>query len=147
MAESIRAGWKTYIFVSSKMPRTSLVDLAAEASMANAVLILNGFEGRPGDMVGMQQFISEINNACCKSHKPAWAIHPKLVDRYHVVAAPSFVVGYGELGTPNNYSLVAGDMTLANALKYMVKESKLDAVRKQADKVYAEAFEGKYNSN
>src|SRR5450631_2636811 len=84
MLQSMRTGWTTYIFVSTLTPRTSLVELAREASQAGAVLVFRGFgatgrdEGTPVDLQAMQRRIAEIDEECCKGRKVAWVVDPRL---------------------------------------------------------------------
>ncbi|HSY28889.1 MAG TPA: TrbC family F-type conjugative pilus assembly protein [Burkholderiaceae bacterium] len=145
MLDSIRADWKTYIFVSSTMPHESLVQLAYDSGQSGAVLVLNGFSGialgAPVNIQVMQKFVGEINAACCKTSKrPGWIIDPKLFERYHVTSVPSFVIAFGDTNRINDYSLVVGDMTLANALKFFAQESKLYGVRERATSVYNKTY-------
>ena len=149
MAESIRAGWSTYIFVSTGTPRASLVDLAHEASRARAVLVFRGFAqdpdappGAPVNLQGLQTFVAGIDAQCCRGARVSWVVDPRLFDRYTVRAAPTFVVAWGDAARPQDYSLIAGDMALANALKSMAQHSALPGIRKRAAAVYTQAFGG-----
>jgi conjugal transfer pilus assembly protein TrbC len=145
MVDSIRTGWSTYIFVSTTMPRLALVDLAREASQARATLVLRGFAtppGQPVDLPAMQRLIAEIDAACCDKRPVAWMVDPKLFDRYRIRAVPSFVLADGTGADPRSYSLVTGDMALANALKFFAQTSALPAVRDRAAALYALAYAG-----
>jgi type-F conjugative transfer system pilin assembly protein TrbC len=149
MASAIRAGWSTYIFVSSTMPRESLVALAREASLSGAVLVLRGFgpgartAGEPVNLGELQKNIAELDAECCKGRRVGWIVDPKLFDRYHVAAVPSFCLAWGEGNGPEDYSLIAGDMLLSNALKFMAQESSLSGIRKRAASLYQSSFEGR----
>lgn len=129
------AQWRTYIFVSTQMPRSSLVALAREASQAHAVLVLNGFGLKDPTLPATQKMIDEINNDCCQPRGAQWLIHPKLYDRYKVKATPTFVLALGEGEGAGDFSRIAGDISLANALKYF-QESKSEGIRKQSKVVY-----------
>ena len=148
MADSIRSGWSTLIFVSTTTPRTSLVDLAREASRAGAVLVFRGFAEDPAytdapvNLQGLQMLVAEIDAQCCKGSKVTWVVDPRIFDRYKVRAAPSFVIAWGDAARPQDYSLVSGDMALANALKTMAQRSALPGIRTRAAAVYAHAFGG-----
>ena len=152
MADSMRAGWSTLIFVSTATPRASLVELAREASRAGAVLVFRGFaqeasqgQGTAVDLQGLQAFVAEIDAQCCKGSKAStatWIVDPRLFDRYKVRTAPTFVVAWGDAARPQDYSLITGDMALANALKSMAQQSALPGIRKRAAAVYAQAFGG-----
>lgn len=145
MVESMRAGWSTYIFVSTTMPRLALVDLAREAAQAHATLVLRGFAtplGQPVDLPAMQRLIAEINTACCDKRPVAWMVDPKLFDRYRVHAVPAFVLANGTSADGRSYSLVTGDMALANALKFFAQTSALPTVRDRAAALYALAYAG-----
>lgn len=154
MLGSIRAGWSTYIFVSTGMPRDTLVALAREASAAGAVLVLRGFAEPAGGVSGvggtapinlqsLQQLVAEVDAACCRDKQVAWMVDPKLFDRYRVAAAPSFCVAWGEGGGAQDFSIVSGDMALASALKFMAQQSTLPGIRKRAAAIYQDAFGGR----
>ena len=132
--------WSTYIFVSSKMPRSSLIELAREASQANALLVFNGFDDKEKNTSSMQKLVTEINTACCGKNGAAWSIHPKLFERYNVKAAPAFVIAHGTGNQPGDFSLVSGDMSLANALKFFAQDSKNTSIRARAGEIYRSAF-------
>ena len=148
MLQSIRTGWSTFIFVSTDMPRETLVSLAQEASLAGATLVFRGFAvadgaaGRPIDLPALQMRIADIDAQCCHGRKVAWMVDPKLFDRYSVSAAPSFCLAWGEGNAAQDFSLVSGDMALANALKFMTQESALPGIRKRAAALYDSAFGG-----
>ena len=149
MVESMRAGWSTLIFVSTATPRASLVELAREASRAGAVLVFRGFaqeasqgQGTSVDLQGLQAFVASIDTQCCKGSKVTWIVDPRLFDRYKVRTAPTFVVAWGDAARPQDYSLITGDMALANALKSMAQQSALPGIRKRAAAVYTQAFGG-----
>ena len=147
MAKSMRAGWSTLIFVSTGTPRASLVELAREASLVGAVLVFRGFAqdlaalpGAPVNLQGLQTFVAGINAQCCKGTRVSWVVDPRLFDLYKVRAAPTFVVAWGDAARPQDYSLISGDMALANALKSMAQHSALPGIRKRAATVYTQAF-------
>lgn len=122
------------------MPRTSLVELASEATKAHALLVFNGFDDKYTNAASMQKLVAEINATCCGKNGAAWTIHPKLFERYNVKAAPAFVIAHGTGNKPGDFSLVSGDMALANALKFFAQNSKIDSIRMRAGDVYRSAF-------
>jgi conjugal transfer pilus assembly protein TrbC len=145
MVESIRAGWATYIFVSTSMPERDLVDLAREASQANATLVFRGFAPNSSNAINLQalqSLVAEIDQRCCSGKPVSWMVDPRLFERYRVQAVPAFVLAFGA-GGPTEYSLVTGDMALANALKFFTQTSALPGVRAQAASVYAQAYGGR----
>ena len=148
MLESLRAGWSTYVFVSTSMPRTAIVDLARESSRAHATLVFRGFPqadgaaGRPVDFQALELFVARINAECCKGSNASWMVDPRLYDRYGVRAVPSFVVAWGESAKPQDFSRVDGDMALANALKFFAQQSAIPGIRSRAADVYSSAFGG-----
>ena len=101
---------------------------------------MNGFGKSVKDLQATQKWVAEINQTCCQKRKVNWIIDPKLFDRYHVTVAPSFVLGFGTSAKEGDYSLVAGDMTLANALKFFNKESKIEKIREEARHVYNKTY-------
>lgn len=141
LVESFRdPQWSTYIFVSSKMPRSSLIELAREATKAQALLVFNGFDDKEKNTASMQKLVAEINTACCGKNGAAWSIHPKLFERYNVKVAPAFVIAHGTGNQPGDFSLVSGDMSLANALKFFAQDSKNNSIRTRAGDIYRSAF-------
>jgi conjugal transfer pilus assembly protein TrbC len=141
MQEEILAEWKTYIVVSSAMPREQLVSLAHEAGIANAVIVLNGFPGGDTNLQSSQKMITEINEACCDKQNPSrWIIEPRISRRYHITAAPSFVIARGESTRNEDFSVITGDIDLANALKYMAQRSGSAEIRRVAATTYQRTF-------
>jgi conjugal transfer pilus assembly protein TrbC len=149
LAEDMRKGWQTYVFVSSHMPRTSLIELAREAGLAKATLVLRGFDvprGEPIDLVRTQRFVGQINQACCSAKgapTPHWVVDPKLFDLYQVKSAPAFALAWPGSADAATTALVQGDVALANALKFIAQESRHEALRKQASLVYRTSFGGR----
>lgn len=142
--------WHTYVFVSTGMPRSRLVELAREASAADAVLVFRGFAqpaeggaGAPVSLQALQTLVAEVDASCCQAKKPAWTVDPKLFERYRITAAPSFCLAWGEAGRVQDFSAIAGDMALGNALKFMAQQSALPGIRKRAAAIYQEAFGGR----
>lgn len=152
LADSLRGGWQTYIFVGTHMPRRSLVELAREAGLAGATLVLRGFDspmGQPVDLVATQRLASEINRECCgagKQPQAHWIVDPRLYDQYAVKVVPTFVVAAagstGQARVDVAYAKVAGDMALASALKFIAQASRDKSARAQASKLYRNAFGG-----
>ena len=141
MQEDIRAQWATYIVVSSSVPRDQLVSLAHDAGLAGAIIVLNGFPNKIISIHDVQIMISEINAACCdRANQSRWVIDPKIAERYHVSAVPSFVIARGESARDGDFSVITGDMDLANALKSFAQRSGIYAIRQRAMAVYQHAF-------
>lgn len=140
LLDTMTARWDAYIFVSTHMPRADVIELAREASLAHAVVVLNGFGGDAGTLVATERFAAEINAACCGMRPAHWIIDPVLVQRYHVVSAPTFVVAHGESDNPGEYSAVSGDMSLSQALKFVAQGSQFESARRYATQVYYSAF-------
>lgn len=140
MAESIRQPWQAYVFVSTQMPRESLVHLAREVADTSVVLVLNGFGAQGWNMASTERFIREINERCCSGKRVTWQINPKLFQTFRIRSAPTFALARAGVTDPSGYSLVAGDMSLANALKFMAQESQEQAIRLEAAKQYRHLF-------
>ncbi len=135
------AEWRIYIVVSSTLPRDQLIALAHEASIADAVLVLNGFPNSNNSFPNTQRWISDVNVACCDKRRPArLIIDPKISERYHITAAPSFIIARGESGRNEDFSVISGDLDLANALKSFAQRSGSSVVRQRATTVYQRAF-------
>jgi len=141
MQSDMLAKWETYIVVSSTLPRDQIISLAREASLANSVMVLNGFISKDNNFQEVQKFVAEINQECCtKQHPSRWVIDPKIIERYHITVAPSFVIGLGSSKRNEDYSVVSGDLDLANALKLFAQRSGSNSVRQHASSVYQQAF-------
>ncbi|UCF24432.1 MAG: type VI secretion protein [Ralstonia sp.] len=140
LLDAMTARWNTFIFVSTKMPRQSLVELAREASQAQAVIVLTGFGGTEDTLVSTQTFAAEINNICCQQKPARWIVDPVLTRRYKVVGAPTFVVGHGKSDSPNEFSKVAGEFSLAQALKLIAQGSRVTAASEFAKRVYTSTY-------
>lgn len=144
LIDTMTAPWNALIFVSTKMPQASVLELAKEASQANAILVLTGFIDEGGTLTDTQRYVAGINNACCAKKPPRWMIDPVLTRRFHVSAAPTFVLAHGESDNPGEYSKVAGEMSLAQALKFFAQTSQLPSARDYASHVYYSAYGSKY---
>ncbi|WP_058035191.1 TrbC family F-type conjugative pilus assembly protein [Burkholderia pseudomallei] len=144
LVETMAAPWNTFIFVSTRMPAQSVIELAREASQARAVIVLTGFGGSDSTLTGTQRYAAEINAACCAKQPARWIVDPVLTRRYRVTAAPTFVVGHGSSENQGEYSKVAGEMSLAQALKFFAQTSKLPSARDYATRVYYSAYGSKY---
>ena len=169
LAQDMRQGWRTFIFVSTHMPRQSLVELARDAASSGAVLVLRGFDVRtaaqsasqvgvaagqasqliaPIDLARTQRLAADIAAACCAGRQPPhWMVDPQSFERYRVNAVPTFVLAWpgtaGPAADERLYASVTGDMALANALKFFAQQSKLPALRARANELYGQAFGGR----
>lgn len=144
MYEAMRAEWRLYAFVSTSMPRESLIQTAKDAQRSNAVIVLRGMGKGPEGMTAARDFASAINAECCASKPPAWQIHPVLFDRYKVKSAPAFVLAKGDGVGPDDFTIVSGDVGLAATLKFMAQSSGNSAVRAQAALIYNRSFASRY---
>jgi conjugal transfer pilus assembly protein TrbC len=160
LAAEMRSGWQAYIFVSSRMPRRSLVELTREASLADAVLVLRGFdirEGEPVDLVATQRWIAGLQAECCGAPSrranavdpgrgvpktARWVVDPRLFERFHVQAAPTFVLAWPGADPQRDAARVEGDMALANALKFFAQRSRNQSIRAAAAQLYAKSYGG-----
>jgi len=141
MAADITAHWVSYIVVSSSMPQRQIVDLARDAARSNSVMVLNGFIGSQNSLPEVQRYITEINRQCCTPQRPSrWVIDPKVVTRYGVKAAPTFILARGESMHPSDWSKVAGDLDLATALKMFAQKSSSAGIRQQATSLYNASY-------
>jgi conjugal transfer pilus assembly protein TrbC len=140
LADLVGAKWQTYIFVSTRMREQEVLALAQEASAANAVLVLNGFGGDAQTLTATRRYVAAINAICCGKRGSHWIVDPVIARRYHVSVAPSFVVAHGESADPGEFSKVSGDMSLAQALKFVAQQSQLESAREYASQVYNAAY-------
>ncbi len=134
--------WGTYIFVSTTLPRATLIQLAKEASLSKSILVFNGMGASAQDLPNLQKSIAEITEACCQNKTVAWVIHPKLYERYAVKVTPTFVVAKGDGKQSSDFALVAGDMSLGNALKFIAQGSQNPSMRSRATDLYLKTFSG-----
>lgn len=132
--------WGSYIFVSTTLPKATLIQLAREAQASKSLLVFNGMGSKANDLPNLQKLVAEVSEICCKNKQISWVIHPKLFDRYAVRSTPSFVLAKGEGNATDDYAIVSGDMSLAHALKFMAQGSKNQTVRDQAAVLYTKTF-------
>lgn len=141
MVEANANGMSGYVFVSPTMPDASLIALARDARKAGMTLVLNGFyeDGR-GGLDATRRKIAAINSACCANAGAHWQVNPLLFQRYGVKATPSFVIAKGTGTGAGDFSKVAGEMSVANALKFFGQESRVSDIRDKARDIYTRAF-------
>ena len=133
--------WRTYIFVSTSMPRRNLVALARDSATTKAILVFRGgFEAKTGGLEKLQRLALDITSECCGNKEVAWEINPKLFDTFKVSAAPTFVIVQGVGTDPKSYSMVSGDMESPNALKFFAQNSVIPELRSRAKDLYQAAF-------
>lgn len=134
--------WGSYIFVSTTLPKVTLIQLAREAQASKSVLVFNGMGTKAKDLPNLQKLVAEVTSICCENKQVSWAIHPKLFDRYAVRVTPSFVLAKGEGNDSDDFAIVSGDMSLAHALKFMAQGSKNQNIRGKAADLYTKTFSG-----
>lgn len=141
IVEANANGMSGYVFVSPSMPDASLIALARDARKAGMTLVLNGFfeDGRAG-LDATRRKISAINSACCANAGAHWQVNPLLYQRYGIKATPAFVIAKGTGTGSSDFSKVAGDMSVANALKFFGQESRVPDIRDKARDIYTRAF-------
>lgn len=160
---SMRHPWTLYVFVSTGMPRQSLVNLAREAASAHASMVFRGFPGSFFDLGAGQRLVAQLNEECCgvsassvqsssvtgvmasptAPQVPAWSIDPALYRRFDVSVVPTFVLAETSGGGEQSFTKVAGDMALASALKYFAQGSSSSACRAAAAAIYQTAYRGR----
>ena len=131
------AQWTTLIFVSTKMPRESLVTLARQAKRTRATLVLNGFQAGHVGMGDAQQWVGQLNLDCCgPSGGAAFEIDPKKFQQYAIKSVPAFVITPFTDAPAGQWSKVSGDMDLGNAFKFFATQSQLKNAREYAEIAY-----------
>jgi conjugal transfer pilus assembly protein TrbC len=144
LLQSMTAPMNTFVFVSTDMPQQTLITLAKEASLAKAVIVLTGFGGPGKTLTSTQEFAAQINSICCSKHPGRWIVDPVLTRRYQVKVAPTFVVARGSSDSPNDFSKVSGDISLAQALKVFAQNSKIGMIREYAKNSYYSTYGNKF---
>jgi len=125
--------WKTIIFVSTKMPRESLLSLARQAQQVRATLVLNGFEAGHVGIGEAQQWVGQVNRDCCgPSGGAAFEIDPKKFQQYAIKSVPTFVLTPFDAALPEQWTKVSGDMDLGNAFKFFASQSQLKGAQQYA---------------
>jgi type-F conjugative transfer system pilin assembly protein TrbC len=135
LLESMRpVQWSTLIFVSTKMPRESLVTLARQAQRTRATLVLNGFQAGHVGMGEAQQWVGQLNLDCCGPRGgAAFEIDPKKFQQYAIKSVPAFVITASDDASPGQWTKVSGDMDLGNAFKFFANQSQLKKAREYAE--------------
>lgn len=143
LSESFRPPtWNLYIFISSNMPRIAVMQLARDAALSKATLILRGFDRGNPTMDGAQAYVNEINANCCGKNPPGWVVHPKLFEKFSIKKTPAFVLAKEPSPELSNFVLVTGEMGLANALKFFAQESTNPEIRAVSTDIYMRSFAG-----
>lgn len=132
-ASSKTQGVDAYVFVSTAMLDGQLINIARQAKNYGFVIVLNG-PGADEDQTKLR--ITQINDACCGNAVPTWIVYPQLFRAFKVVQTPSFVIAKGESGQPDTFSLVAGGMSIPDALGLFSNKSKLQFVKAAASNIY-----------
>jgi conjugal transfer pilus assembly protein TrbC len=132
--------WASYIFVSTSMPRSSVMQLAKEAAMSRSTLVLRGFDKKNQTMEGVQAYVNDINGNCCGKNPPSWVVHPKLYETFNVRVTPAFVLSKGQSPSQSDFALISGDMSLGNALKFFAQGSANSEIRTKASEIYTKTF-------
>jgi len=138
LLEAMRpAQWTTLIFVSTQMPRASLVTLARQAQRTRATLVLNGFQAGHVGMGDAQQWVGQLNFDCCGPNGgAAFEIDPKKFEHYAIKSVPAFVITPFAEAPSAQWSKVSGDMDLGNAFKFFANQSQLKKAREYAEIAY-----------
>lgn len=132
---------RSYIFVSTKLSDTTLVALARDAERSGSTLVLNGYvHGGPSGMRDTTRRVHQINRACCRDREAHWEVNPLLFSRYEIKTVPAFVLAKGASTSSSDYTKIAGEMSLANALKFIAQESKNRDLVKGATTIYKRSF-------
>lgn len=144
LADSFKAQqWNGLVFVSTTMPRLSILEIAREAALTKTTIVLRGFDARSGTLNGAQEFIRDINSNCCgKTPPPGWIVHPKLFEQYGVKKVPAYVLSKGTNPGKDDVGMVSGDIGIANALKFLTQLSVNQDVRFKASEIYTKSFGG-----
>jgi len=131
------AGLSSYIFVSSSLSETTLINLARDASKTGMTLVLNAdFTTGAGAREETRRRVAMIDEACCGRRSVSWMINPILFDRYKIRAVPTFVIARGESADPSDYSKVSGEMSVANALKFFYQGSQIPVIKQKSGEIY-----------
>lgn len=142
MFKDMTQGHTLYVVVSSLMPRNIIAGHVKEASQTGAVLVLNGFVSSENSFVDVQKFISQMNLECCEQRKqPRWIMNPVLVSHYKIKSTPAFLIAKSDNSLDeNSYSIITGDMDMANVLKTFAQKSKSPQIRDFAIQTYNRAY-------
>jgi conjugal transfer pilus assembly protein TrbC len=132
--------WNTYVFVSTSIPRSTLRELAKQASQAKATLVLNGFEPKTRSLESTRAFIAAINDECCAKNPASWVIHPKLFEAFKVQKTPAFVLAQGQSGTKETFVSITGEMSLPNAYKFFAQNAATPQLQKKAAEIYTKTY-------
>jgi conjugal transfer pilus assembly protein TrbC len=113
------------ILVTLAMPEASLRALIAQAARANAVLVLRGVKN------GSVRQTLDAARALIGTQNVAWQIDPPAFARYHVSAAPTFVLtkagaepnacGNDVCIAEGDFAKVSGDVSLDYALEAIAR--------------------------
>jgi type-F conjugative transfer system pilin assembly protein TrbC len=118
------------IFISSSMPKASLVQWFEEAKQLGAAIILTGFINN--SLLETEAYFAPIFKEVEES---GIEINPTLFDAYHITAVPAVVVTTGSLACnsiePPSFDRVMGNTSLSAALKIIAEKGELGSIAKQ----------------
>lgn len=115
-----RASGQVFIFISSSMPQTSLIQWFNQAEKIHASLIIRGFVNNslPQTKKWVEQLTAQNNK------KGGVEIDPRMFDRYHIEEVPAVVVTNNASYCPPTMScmppgfdVVYGNVSLPSALR------------------------------
>jgi type-F conjugative transfer system pilin assembly protein TrbC len=118
------------IFISSSMPKASLVQWLKEAKQLGAAIILMGFinNSLPETEAYFAPVFKEVEESGIE-------INPTLFNTYHITAVPAVVVTTGSLACNSiespSFDLVMGNTSLSAALKIIAEKGELGSIAKQ----------------
>ena len=105
-----------YVFISSNIPKQSLIQILEQSKKINAEVVLRGFIN-DSHKVTTQSFQDLINMT-----QYGVIVDPELFTKYQITKVPTFVIAKG-----NNYDKVAGNISWQEAIDIITRKGELYA--------------------
>lgn len=126
---------RSYLMVSSHIPREDLVGLAQSAAVAGIPLVFNGVINEPHaktlDLGVTQAWVMSLKSECCANLNLTTFIDPPLFTQFKVTSVPVLVIARGD-----EFTKIAGVAPLSEVLKQVAQRSKIPWAKAAAEKHY-----------
>lgn len=126
---------RSYLMVSSHIPREDLVGLAQSAAVAGIPLVFNGVmndaNAKTLDLSATQAWVMNLKSECCANSNLTTFIDPPLFTQFKVTSVPVLVIARGD-----EFTKIAGVAPLSEALKQVAQRSKIAWAKGAAEKHY-----------
>lgn len=126
---------RSYLMVSSHIPREDLAGLAQSAAVAGIPLVFNGVMNDPNsknlDLSATQTWVMKLKSECCANSNLTTFIDPPLFTQFKVSRVPVLVIARGD-----EFTKISGVAPLSETLKQVAQRSNISWAKDAAEKHY-----------